>query len=231
MPTLNDARRFTRGLVLAQLLPVGIIVGSLTGALRADDFSSTVVVLVVAVVLQTVVNVVAVVVTRRADAGIKTTIERCTSELVDGSVPLTAPVPARVVRSRSTRNRTAGVVDLFGRPQGHLQPASRIVVLSVLPPGEPPRRVGLLAPFGAAGMLTRRTIHLVHLHPTEQEAAVLNVRSEPGRLDAAQQDAGWRTFRFPTDRSVAGGWFAATAFGLAGVALGVPLGLAFAAVG
>ncbi|MGI8536818.1 MAG: hypothetical protein ACR2K2_10035 [Mycobacteriales bacterium] len=232
MPTLNDARMYTRAFLFAEGLSLGVIIGVLVAVLNASPSPTTFfVVLLTGLLLQVGTSIAVAWASRHADAVIRAETGMCTRDLTEGRVPLSSPVPARVVRSRSARTRTGGVVDLHGQPPGSLETGGRIVVMSALPDAGPARRVAVLAPRRVTATLTRGSIHLVHLHPDQPEAAVLNVRAEPGRLEAAGNDPRWATSNVPTDGSVAGGWPAAAGFLLLGIVVGLLAGLAVAGLG
>lgn len=91
------------------------------------------------------------------------------------------------------------------------------------------RRVGALVPSPADRELANATVHLLHLHPTDPESAVLNVRPEPGALEAAWRDTRW-TADLPSELSVAGGLAGAIGSGVLGAAAGLAIALAAVAV-
>lgn len=226
MPTLNDSRRMVRQVSFGMALALGLIVGSATVAAREPGSERTLVLLLGGSAVEILVCVAMVVVSRRADARIRNDIERCTRELVEGTVAPVAPVPALVVRGRRERQRTGGTIDKAMRPFGLLDRAGRIVVLAVLPVDAAPRRVGVLVPPPVSDALAAKTVHLVHLHPGHPEAGVLNVRAAAGILEAARHDPRWASAALPSERSIAGGILPAIGFGLLGLTVGFLVALA-----
>lgn len=211
-------------------LALAVIAGALLAVVRDAGSDSVLWLLLAGSAIEVAVCLTLVVVSRRADARLRSDIERRTRELVEGIVPLAAPVPARVVRARRERRRVGGVIDSPTPVFGRLERARRIVVLTALPGDASPRRTGVLVAAPTDGALVTDSVHLVHLHPGDPEAAVLNVRAAPGMLDAARHDPRWETSTLPGELSVAGGLAGAIGSGVLGVLVGLAVALLVVAV-
>lgn len=231
MTTLNDSRQLVRLTAFGMCLALGVIAGALLAAVFDAGSERVLWLLLVGSAIEVAVCLTMAVAARRADARLRTGVERCTHELVGGAVPPESPIPGRVIRVRRERKRTGGVIDSQTEPFGRLERARTIVVLTALPAASPPRRVAALVPRPAHGELVTGSVHLVHLLPGDSEAAVLNVRAAPGMLEAARQDPRWETSELPGELSIAGGLARAVGSAVVGVLAGLAFALLVVAVG
>lgn len=137
-----------------------------------------------------------------------------TAELLDGAVPVGAVVPGRVVHLARVPPTASG---LLGGPRG---PAVLQVIMEVLPPDAPPRRISVLAPTEES-VMAPGSVHAVALHPGRDSVGVLDGGFDLGQRAALAADPRWASAVLPTDRSLTGGrrgQLQLLAFGLLGQA-------------
>ncbi len=204
---LNDMAWPLRGLALALGLPLGLMLGGivrLVGATEPDATTLAVVpvLLLLAVGGFVVVSTVAPVLLARADRRLRDRARRLLDD--PGRVAAHgARVPGRVVRTR---------------PEG----TGRVVAVCTALAPDAARRVVALAPY--PDLRPGRPVALL-LDPDDGETALLDDRVGPADLAAIDSDPRWRSWRLPTDGTVAGGWLLVTAAGLVGVLGGTGVSL------
>lgn len=227
---LNDISRFTRLSTLFQILPIGFVLGlALVPAwVGLDGF---VPIALVTVILAAVALIgwgtAYLTFLLRTDRRVLDGLQTATEEICSGAVAPGTSVPARVVRTR--RNKRHRLTAVLGLTQGLVQ-AQTVAVMTVLPPGAPARRVGVLAPADASSALSKASTHAVALHPTQVEAGVLDARVTGPQRDALAADPRWRTEPLPTDRTVVGGYLPLVGMALIGMVVGVGITLAVAGI-
>lgn len=149
-----------------------------------------------------------------------------TAELLDGTVPVRAVVPARVVFLARIPAAASG---LLGGLRGT---AVLQVIMEVQPPDAPARRISVLAPTDESTM-TPGSVHAVALHPGREGVGVLDGRVSPDQRAAWAADPRWATAVVPTDRSLMGGrrgQLLLVVFGVLGIVATFSAGLLVVAV-
>jgi hypothetical protein len=209
---LNDVARPVRLLSLSTSLWAALMVTSMLLLWR--DGITAVVGFLVGVVGWIATMVCQIVWTLRTNGRVLQQAVVASSEIVAGRVQ-PVRVPGRVVRTRPGRRRPA-YVDSGQLPPGH---PSRSLLANVLTDAGP-RRALALVPAELPLTARDRPVALL-LHPTSPGLAVLDTSIDPAALAAGDADPRWSTERLPTEGSIAGGWTAAVACALLGVAVGV----------
>ncbi|KRF17977.1 hypothetical protein ASG90_06565 [Nocardioides sp. Soil797] len=195
---LNDLATFTRLSLLFQVLPIGMLIGGSSMAMKTSALSAFLVVMVLVVVALTAWAISVVVWTRTAARRFHHDVERGSAEIVEQGLAADI-VPARMVRSRVGRHLRPWALGDVAPPTGTWS-----VTFTALPPGEPARRVGALVPLP----LPKGAPVLLALHPSLREVGVIDLRATREQVSLAGQDPRWHSEPLPTDRTVVGGWLA-----------------------